>query len=565
MAPKKEKKIFFEAEDGLEVVLKAIQDANVPRVILNFPKNSEAADDIESFHEMKQKAEKLEKEVLVESVDDHILEFASLAGIAAVNPVFRSRERAISDIVVRPKSKKRVAEKAEESKQVIKARKQESQEQKTKEQTEKENEIEEAEENSRDDRLKSVLTTIQARKESRGPYESHERAKVRRELHGKLWYITRWALAAVALAGIYFTAFYILPEARITLTLKRAERQFSDKLFVSTKASAWTIDQSGAITLPGQLLSATKNAQVPIEAQGKRQVNEKAKGKLIIYNGYNKNPQQLVATTRFESPDGKIFRLDKAVVVPGAKVEGGKITPSSVEAEVTAAEAGDASNVGPQMGWKLPAFKGTPRYDGFYAENKERMQGGFVGERPSATEEDMKAGEAKLANVLENALSAQMSILLSEKFKLIDGATSFALTRVELQSDPQNPDKAFLYGEASMKKLVFIEEMLSAALMEKYRDSAPENAKVETLRANYAPPTVNFTDGTMEVSAEGAVSFVSDISPERVREGVAGKNEAELKQFVFSLPGVEGAKISLWPFWVVRAPKNADRIDVSIK
>lgn len=564
MALKKEKKIFFEATDDLGVVLQAIQDASAPRVILNFPKNSEAANDVESFHEIKEKAEKLGKEVLVESIDDHILQYASLAHIAAINPVFRSRERAISDIIVRPKTKQRVAEKSEESKQVIKTRKQEAKEQ-TEEEKIEEEKLEKDEELASDEKLKNVLTTIRARKKSRSPYETHEKQKVREKTHGKVKYILRWVLGAVVLAGLYLLAFYVLPEARITLTLKRADRQFSDKIFVSTKVSAWNTDASGAITLPGQLLSAVKNSQIEIDAQGKTNVSEKARGKLIIYNGYDKNPQQLVASTRFESPDGKIFRLDKGVTVPGAKVEGTKITPSSVEAEVTASEAGDAYNIAPVMGWKIVGFKGTPRYDAFYGENKDRMQGGFVGERPSATEEDMKVAEEKLKNVLENALSAQMSILLSEKFKLVDGATSFALTRVELQSSPEKPDKAILYGEASMKKLVFIEDMLSAALMEKYKDSAPENAKVESLRANYTNPTLNFNEGTMEVSVEGNIYFVSNVSPEIVKEGVVGKNESELKDFIFSLPGVEEAKVSLWPFWVTRAPKNPDRIDVSIK
>ncbi len=553
MAPKKEKKIFFKAEDGLEVVLQKIEETDVPRVILNFPKGSEAANDVESFHEIKQKAKKLDKEVLVESIDEHILEFASLARIPAVNPVFRSRERAIADIVVRPKTGERVAEKIEETKE----------NDKTKPAAKKKEDAEEK--MSGEEKLDKVLATIRDRKEERGPYERYEKQKVRKQQQGKLKRFLGWTGVAAALAGILFVAVYILPEARVTLAMKRSERQFSDTVLVSVKTNAWTVSEDGSIVLPGQLLSATKNAQIEIDAQGTQKVSEKAKGKLTIYNAYSASPQQLVATTRFEAPNGKIFRLDKNVTVPGAKVEGAKITPSSVEAEVTAAEAGEAYNLEPTIGWRIPGFKGTPRYDGFYAENKTKMIGGFEGERPSATEGDLKEGEEKLKNVLENALNAQMSVLLSEQFKLLPGATSFTLKKKELQADESHTEKALLYGEAEMKKIVFIEEMLGSALMEKYKEGIPEQAKVEKLSASYEILSIDFTEGTMKASVSGTVTFVADIDKNQIIEGIRGKNESELKTFVFSLPGAESAKVSLWPFWVKRVPQNIERIDVSIK
>ena len=149
-----------------------------------------------------------------------------------------------------------------------------------------------------------MLGNIRATKENRSPYESHEKLRERDDQRGTLKKILWWASGIGALIALYFVAFQLIPAARITLTLKRAARDFSDTVFVSTKASAWTIDQNGYIVLPGQLLSAVKNAQIEVDAQGTQKVSEKAKGKLTIYNGYSTAPQQLVATTRFASPSG---------------------------------------------------------------------------------------------------------------------------------------------------------------------------------------------------------------------------------------------------------------------
>ena len=61
-----------------------------------------------------------------------------------------------------------------------------------------------------------------------------------------------------------------------------------------------------------------------------KELNEKARGSLTVYNEYSSSPQTLVATTRFESPEGKIFRIEKNIVVPGAKIEEGKIIASTI-------------------------------------------------------------------------------------------------------------------------------------------------------------------------------------------------------------------------------------------
>ena len=66
-------------------------------------------------------------------------------------------------------------------------------------------------------------------------------------------------------------------------------------------------------------------------------MSQKAQGTLTIYNAYSSAPQTLVATTRFVTPDGKIFRLTNEVTVPGAKITNGQIVPSSINAPIAAA------------------------------------------------------------------------------------------------------------------------------------------------------------------------------------------------------------------------------------
>jgi hypothetical protein len=558
MAVKKEKKIFLEISDTLEEVLEKVEDSSADKLVLNVPKGSAIADSADNFEILKEKARIVGKEISIESVDDEIVALAEQADLSANGTGHKARERAFSDIVAsRPKRRLRI-----EEKQRAHLAEAEILEEKP-----KPVEFDADAEDERRDKAEKIFETIQAKKkhEEKNVHARFERHEERKAKGNKAKRYVLLAILVLLLAGGGFAAAYVLPEANVELTMKRAEKEFAENVLISINETAPKIE-GGRIILPGEVLSAVKNTQVEIAAQGKANVEEKAKGKLTIYNNFDGKPQQLVATTRFESPDGKIFRLVSAVTVPGAKIEGGKVaSPSSVEADVVADQAGAGYNVSAQKNWHIPGFKGTPRYDGFTAENKSAMSGGFSGERPQATEADRAAGEAKLKNTLESALTAQMNILLTDKFTLIPGASVFEVTKTELQSDSSRQNIALLYGEADMKKMVFVEDMLKVALAERFGGDLPEKAKVESFTATYGEPQIDWAAGTMQIQISGKAVFIPDIDTGKIVEDIKGKDENELKDYVFALPGLENARVSLWPFWVKAVPKNSNRIDVSAK
>ena len=58
---------------------------------------------------------------------------------------------------------------------------------------------------------------------------------------------------------------------------------------------------------------------------GVKEVSEKASGQIVISSKLEA-PQQLVKTTRFEAPNGHIYRIDQDITVPAAaKDSAGKL------------------------------------------------------------------------------------------------------------------------------------------------------------------------------------------------------------------------------------------------
>jgi hypothetical protein len=269
----------------------------------------------------------------------------------------------------------------------------------------------------------------------------------------------------------------------------------------------------------------------------------------------------LVATTRFLSPSGKLFRLDERVTIPGAKIENGKIVPSKIEIRVTADEPGEDYNIGSEERWRIPGFKGDPRYEGFYADSREAMSGGFVGEEAVPTDEDLEAGRVKIFSDLESVLEAQALILLNEEFKVFPGAREFKI--LEERVEPAKSDGTFgIFAEAELRYLVFKEESIKEAVISDAGETVLPDMKVRDFSIDYGEPKINLAGASMTFSVEGQTVFEPDFDIEELKKQFAGQNEEELRKTVFFLSGLERANISLWPFWVSRVPSDPDKVKI---
>ena len=124
-----------------------------------------------------------------------------------------------------------------------------------------------------------------------------------------------------------------------------------------------------------------------------------------------------MATTRFVTPDGKLFRLVSSVTVPGAQVTNGQIVPSSIDAPVAADQPGDAYNVGPVNKLTIPGFQGSPKYNAFYGQLASGTSGGFVGTKAVPTAADITSGKDKSERGVAGKPCERSYHELSEQFQ----------------------------------------------------------------------------------------------------------------------------------------------------
>lgn len=396
---------------------------------------------------------------------------------------------------------------------------------------------------------------------SAGEPEEIPRVIVRRRMPRRGIRIVAIVLAVLVAAGA--GAWFLLPKAVVALTMKKHPVTFSETVVVA--ADPASVSAPGTVVIPGETLEARANLTLPFATQNTETVSARATGVLTVYNSFSSAPQALVANTRFESPDKKIFRIQRQVIVPGAKVEGGTITPASIEVAVVAEEAGEAYNLPASSGWRIPGFAGRPQYDGFYAEAKRGMKNGFIGERAKPSAAELANARVELLQALTDSLESQFLIILSDRFTALPGSRRVTFAEEDVSADEEDTHVFHFFGEAVMQQIVFEDPTLKDALVEKAGRSLQDEFAPWEFSYELGTSTANFSAHTLTFAAEGEGTFTEPFDADAFRASVAGKEEAELKAAVFAIPGVEAATVSLSPFFVRSVPENPEKIEVTVK
>ena len=142
---------------------------------------------------------------------------------------------------------------------------------------------------------------------------------------------------------------------------------YKETLAVDSRLRAYTNTVATGLSFEVMQLSAEESGLVT--ATGISSGGQKASGKITVYNNYGSAFQRLIANTRFQTSDGKVYRIKGAISVPGMGM---------TEATVYADQAGEEYNIGP-ADFTLPGLKGGARFEKVFAKSKTTMAGGSGG------------------------------------------------------------------------------------------------------------------------------------------------------------------------------------------
>ena len=318
--------------------------------------------------------------------------------------------------------------------------------------------------------------------------------------------------------------------------------------------------------IPGQLFSVEKKIEENFSTTGEKDVVQKARGKITVFNEYGTTTQVLIATTRFESDGGLIFRTLKTITVPGTIVKNGKIIPGSIEVEGIADKAGELYNIGSGK-FTITAFKekgDMDRYGKFYGQSNESMRGGIVGKAKVVTEEDYLNAKNKVEERIvaeaQQELKAQASGL-----KVLESLLPVVNSIAPSAQIDEATDSFTVSGAATLRTVGFKESDLNNLLVQ-YVQSINDvsvfpdklNLKFEDVKFDNEAKVLKFN-----ITVEGLA--YSKIGQEKVIADLMGKNENEIRDYIKGVEGISSARVVLTPFWVWRVPKDLGRIEIKFE
>lgn len=373
--------------------------------------------------------------------------------------------------------------------------------------------------------------------------------------------------SSLLLAGVGAAIYFLVPKATVTVVPHDISRNIEAKYDGRTIAP---IGDSDSSVVPVRKIEKTYTVKVTANTTGKSSSgNQKARGTIVISNEYSSDSQPLISTTRFETSEGKIFRLAESITVPGMTLQGGKREPGVIEAVVIADEAGDSYNIAPST-FTIPGFKGSSKFDKFHAKSTKDFTGGGDGNEgiSNITKEDIDKALQKLKESSKEEFIASVKQELLPEERIIEEA-------VEI-SDDDSPALPLIGSigtsfdveeQFSGKVFVVSEKALEEKLSQKGQPEI-QGVTFDVTGATLSFENVipHYDENSLEFTVRATLLLESVIMKDALREELLGQNEEGIKTVLEKHPEIKKIEVNFNPEFLFRTiPNSTSRVSIVLK
>lgn len=377
-------------------------------------------------------------------------------------------------------------------------------------------------------------------------------SRIPREPQGSSLF-TKIALVLVVIISIIAIA------AAISLAYSKGTLEIEPKRLETTINTPFTANPGGQDGLKYKTITASDTSMEVVAAKPGTFVQSKAKGTVTIFNT-SAEEQQLVINTRLESSASKIYRITKPIVIPAQK---------NVSVPVIAEESGEEYNLSKAESGKLkiPGFKGSKKYDQFYADLDSDISGGFSGNKNVIDDVVYKETRARLVTSATELVKAKLKAQVDKDSTYID-----SLVVLNIEDLPQIA-KGTTQSQVSIKAtgLAFVfntKELVQVIGASEIKKLGSNSFKADTLNnitISSKNPLKYSPTASLNLVASGKLSIVGDIPVEAIKKDMVGVKVSEINTLLKKYDSISKASIKVSPFWKNSFPGSSDRITVDVK
>lgn len=373
----------------------------------------------------------------------------------------------------------------------------------------------------------------------------------RRRRTGRLWILAAIVIVIAAVLGALLSL--VFAGASLTVTPRTATVTLPPTIQAAFNAPVGTLNFQEA--------SVTLSATTTVPANGTEQVQKPATGQITIQNTYSTTPQRLITGTRFQAPDGKIYKIHDPVVVPG--MQGSQA--GTVTATAYAESPGPDYNRSGTTVYTLPGFKGKSQYAKITAVSGP-MTGGFIGSEPTVAQSDLARAKQSMEQQLDSTVRQQLAANMPADYQVIQGTLSVSYDNLSQTAADNN--QAAVTETATGRVYVVRSADLAAAVAKQtvqgYTGEAVAFANPSAVAPSAATSTAQAS--TLILQLSGQATLVWQFDPNALKTALVGQPksqfEAIIKQFE---PAIAKADASLRPFWTSTFPTDPDKISITVE
>lgn len=315
--------------------------------------------------------------------------------------------------------------------------------------------------------------------------------------------------------------------------------------------------------VPAEFLEFQGSSSQEFTATGKTEKSLKSRGRARIYNNFSASDQRIVATTRFLTPSGALFRLVEAVIIPGAKMENGKLVPQFIEVELVADKPGTEYNMTGEIMLKIPGFQGTPKYEGFYAKAMNGFSGGVSGPSPVASADDIRKAQEKATKRVFDELKEDITKKIPPHLTVAEGLREIQIVRIDAPRENEAGERFTIRAHARARVAVFREEDMRVFLEAILFSNDTSHAFIpKSGDLRYRLVTLDPAAKRAEAFISGSIRAKRVFSESDVKQAIQGQKEKELPVLLQSRNEFDSFKVEFFPPWLFRVPHNPHKITV---
>lgn len=309
--------------------------------------------------------------------------------------------------------------------------------------------------------------------------------------------------------------------------------------------------------IEGFVTSTSVEFESIFSPDGTKEEEGKAEGVITIVNE-SAFVQPLVATTRFLTPEGILFRLKNSVQVPAN---------GSIEAAVYADQSGAQGDVGPST-FVIPGLQ-EDKQKLIYGRSDTAMRGGIrtIG---VIDESDVSEAELVVLDELEKKGAEDLETKLKTAYSEYTGL--YKVEQYTLENDGEigvETDAFTIIGKATVVGVFYNTEGLLNYAKSMLEKKVVDNSEV--LQSVESAPTVvlgeyDLAGGTADLAVTYAGLVNLDPNSRELQKIMFfGKTEDEVRRYVMSLDHVQGVEMKFRPLWNRSVPHVASHVNVTVR